>query len=91
MASEEVGSSSISWVLLVSIVSLMIIILVTIILFYQYFSFKDTVNANLDSVVSQVNDINHLNFNINAIQDDNIKSLDNNLNILYQNQKQQHI
>jgi hypothetical protein len=68
--------------LTISIVSLTIISIITIILFVQYHRLKNHIESDFKSVVSQVNDVNDLNLNINSIQDNNIKSIDNNLNML---------
>lgn len=68
--------------LTLSIISLTIISIVTIILCVQYYRLKNHIEGDLKSVVSQINDVNDLNLNINNVQDNNIRSLDNNLNML---------
>ncbi len=71
-----------AWALGVSIFTLICVIIVTSIFYYQYSSFRNKTNSSLKSVVSQINDINKLNFNINTIQDDNMKSLHSHVHTL---------
>jgi replication initiation and membrane attachment protein DnaB len=48
----------------------------------QYHRLKVHLENDFKSVVSQVNDVNDLNLQVNNVQDNNIKSIDNNLNML---------
>ena len=66
----------------ISLVSLGIICVVTIILFVQYYRLKGHVESDMQHIISQVNDVNDLYLNTNAVQDNNIKALDSNLNML---------
>ena len=68
--------------LTISIVSLTIIVIVTIILFTQYNKFKNHMHSDLEYITQQVNDVNDLSMNYNQVQENNIKNLDNNLQIL---------
>lgn len=68
--------------LILSLISIIAIVIVTIVLVIQYYRLKYTFVTDLESVVSQINDVNSLNLNINKVQDSNIQSLDNNLNML---------
>lgn len=68
--------------LTISLISLGIICVVTIILFVQYYRLKGHFETDIQNVISQINDVNDLYLNINNVQDNNIKNLDNNLNML---------
>jgi hypothetical protein len=58
---------------------------ITIVLLYQNANLKDNLNANLQSVVDQVNDSTMYAYKFDKNQDANIKNLDNNLKIVQDN------
>lgn len=66
----------------ISLISLTVIVVVSIIIFTQYSKFKNHLHGDLDSVVQQVNDVNDLTVSYNQLQENNIKNLDNNLQII---------
>jgi Tfp pilus assembly protein PilO len=68
--------------LTISLISLTIIVVVSVIIFTQYAKFKNHLHGDLDSIVQQVNDVNDLTVSYNQLQENNIKNLDNNMQIL---------
>jgi hypothetical protein len=77
------ASPPVSWTSIFVIISLVVLMIVIIALLYQYFVLKYEVNSNMYSIIHQMNRINDANSNINHIQDQNIKKLDDNLNTLH--------
>lgn len=68
--------------LTLSLVSLTIIVVVTITLFVQYVRLKKHMESDFRTVVSQVNDVNQMYLSVNDLQNNNIKTLNDNLNTL---------
>lgn len=66
----------------ISLISLTVIVVVSIVIFTQYSKFKNHMHGDLDSIVQQVNDVNDLTVSYNQIQENNIKNLDNNLQMI---------
>jgi hypothetical protein len=65
-----------------SLVALTIIVVITIILFVQYTRLKKHMESDFRTVISQVNDVNQMYLSVNDLQNNNIQSLNDNLNTL---------
>lgn len=68
--------------LTISIISLSIIVVVTIMLFTQYNKFKSHLHGDMENITQQINDVNDLSYSYNQVQENNIKNLDNNLQMI---------
>lgn len=67
---------------IISVIAILVMISVTMVLLYQNAVLKDKVNANLRSLVDQVNDSTMYAYKFDTNQDVNIKNLDNNVKII---------
>ncbi len=71
------------WGLIISLIALTIVLTATVALYFQQEQIKTDVNQKLNSVVDQINDSQHYEFNFDKLQDQNIKNVDDNMLNIY--------